>query len=171
MPLNPSRKKPEKEKKMLPTTARTAALVSHGELSLPLNSNTTSGPAPSFSASSCSSDSGSETGWADVNPSDDAAEKLKIVSLVDEEEFDDPLAMLEHCQKKAGFDFLEVKQRLGLGFEGAVRLVNFGEFYSCSSVSVVDLWIFAILFQIFFFFFFFLERPETEGDCQKPGSG
>ena len=106
---------------------------------LPLNGNMTPD-------ASCPSDSDSETGWADINPFDDAAEKLKILSLVDGEEFDNPLAMLEHCRQKAAFDFLELKERLGLGFEGAIRLVNFGEFYIHSSCSFVDFLRLALLF-------------------------
>ena len=57
---------------------------------------------------------------------DDEQEQVSIVSLLDDSVFQDALSMLAHCKNKFGFDFLSVRDRLGLDFHGCVKLINFG---------------------------------------------
>ncbi|KAL2759505.1 hypothetical protein ACRALDRAFT_1074227 [Sodiomyces alcalophilus JCM 7366] len=77
---------------------------------------------PDFSDDSASS-GGDEAEWLDVEPEED--EPLAIVSLLDDSVFPDVMSMLTHCKEKHGFDFLALRQRLGLDFYGTVKLVNF----------------------------------------------
>ncbi|KAK4040558.1 S-adenosyl-L-methionine-dependent methyltransferase [Parachaetomium inaequale] len=55
---------------------------------------------------------------------EDDQEQVSVVSLFDEKVFSDAPAMLAHCKDKFGFDFLAVRDRLGLDFLGCVRLIN-----------------------------------------------
>lgn len=81
------------------------------------------------------SSSDNEESWLDNNDAaagdesadDGEQEQVEIVSLLDDSVFPDAPAMLAHCKAKAGFDFLAVRDRLGLDFHGCVRLINFGE--------------------------------------------
>jgi protein arginine N-methyltransferase 3 len=59
---------------------------------------------------------------------DDEQEEVTVVSLFDEKTFPGALPMLAYCKDSFGFDFLAVRDRLGLDFHGCVRLINFGEF-------------------------------------------
>ncbi|EKD14655.1 uncharacterized protein L3040_000178 [Drepanopeziza brunnea f. sp. 'multigermtubi'] len=63
-----------------------------------------------------------DEGWEDAEPDH---EELNFVSLLDEDVFTDIHAMLKHCKDKHSFDFLEVRQRLGLDFYGNIKLVNY----------------------------------------------
>jgi protein arginine N-methyltransferase 3 len=59
---------------------------------------------------------------------DDEQEQVSIVSLFDDKVFPDAPSMLAYCKDKFGFDFLAVRDRLGLDFHGCVKLINLGEF-------------------------------------------
>ncbi|KAH9893759.1 S-adenosyl-L-methionine-dependent methyltransferase [Xylariomycetidae sp. FL2044] len=65
--------------------------------------------------------------WDDYDDDGDEEEEetQEVISLLDDLVFPDIMSMLEHCREKHGFDFLAVRQRLGLDFHGCVRLVNF----------------------------------------------
>jgi len=63
-----------------------------------------------------------EEGWVDAEPDE---EETPFISLLDDEVFLDIHSMLNHCKEKHGFDFLEIRQRLGLDFYGNIKLVNF----------------------------------------------
>jgi protein arginine N-methyltransferase 3 len=63
-----------------------------------------------------------EEGWEDAEPDNEATQ---FVSLFDKEVFTDVNAMLEHCKSKYSFDFLAVRQRLGLDFYGSIKLINY----------------------------------------------
>ena len=81
--------------------------------------------APSSSGSSEASDIlnlKDDEGWEDAEPDE---EETNFISLLDDEVFTDIMSMLNHCRDKYGFDFLEIRQRLGLDFYGNVKLVNF----------------------------------------------
>jgi protein arginine N-methyltransferase 3 len=58
---------------------------------------------------------------------DDEQEQVTIVSLLDDKVFPDAPAMLAYCKDKFGFDFIGVRDRLGLDFHGCVKLINLGE--------------------------------------------
>lgn len=70
--------------------------------------------------------SGSEgsEGWDDVDEGVDE-ESLEIVSLLDDKVFPDAQSMLEHLKGSFNFDFVAVRDRLGLDFYGSIKLVNF----------------------------------------------
>jgi protein arginine N-methyltransferase 3 len=53
-----------------------------------------------------------EEGWEDVEQEID--EQQPIVSLFSGETFRDVLTMLEHCKQNHDFDFLRVRQELGV---------------------------------------------------------
>lgn len=73
--------------------------------------------------------SGSEgsEGWDDVDEGGDE-ESLEIVSLLDDNVFPDAKSMLEHCKSTFNFDFVAVRDGLGLDFYGSIKLVNFSSF-------------------------------------------
>lgn len=75
--------------------------------------------------------SGSEgsEGWDDVDEGGDE-ESLEIVSLLDDKVFPDARSMLEHCKSSFNFDFVAVRDRLGLDFYGSIKLVNFSSLAS-----------------------------------------
>ncbi|KAM3069642.1 Ribosomal protein arginine N-methyltransferase rmt3 [Clarireedia jacksonii] len=82
--------------------------------------------APSDSGSSEPSDIldlKDDEGWEDAEPEDE--EQNQFVSLFDDVVFPDILAMLDYCKEKHGFDFLEVRQKLGLDFYGSIKLTNY----------------------------------------------
>lgn len=86
---------------------------------------TTQNPAPPSESSSEGSDfldMRNEEGWEDAEPD---VEETQFISLLDDEVFTDVLSMLDHCKAKHDFDFLAVRQRLGLDFYGSIKLVNF----------------------------------------------
>lgn len=70
--------------------------------------------------------SGSEgsEGWDDVDEGGDE-ESLEIVSLLDDKVFPDAQSMLEHLIGSFNFDFVAVRDRIGLDFYGSIKLVNF----------------------------------------------
>ncbi|KAH6621271.1 S-adenosyl-L-methionine-dependent methyltransferase [Chaetomium sp. MPI-SDFR-AT-0129] len=55
---------------------------------------------------------------------EDREESVPVVSLLDDQVFPDAASMLAHCREKHGFDFLAVRDGLGLDFLGCVRLIN-----------------------------------------------
>jgi len=61
---------------------------------------------------------------------DEDHEQISVVSLLDDKVFPDAPSMLAYCKEKFGFDFLAVRDQLGLDFHGCVRLINLGEFIS-----------------------------------------
>lgn len=63
-----------------------------------------------------------EEGWEDAEPDN---EVTQFISLLDGEVFTDITSMLDHCKAKYQFDFLEIRQTLGLDFYGSIKLVNF----------------------------------------------
>jgi protein arginine N-methyltransferase 3 len=63
-----------------------------------------------------------DEGWEDAEPEE---ETDTFISLLDDEVFTDIMQMLNHCKEKHNFDFLELRQRLGLDFYGNIKLVNF----------------------------------------------
>ncbi|KAK0103554.1 hypothetical protein ONS95_005571 [Cadophora gregata] len=63
-----------------------------------------------------------DEGWEDAEPDQ---EEFQFISLLDDEVFTDIHSMLKHCKEKHNFDFLEVRQKLGLDFYGNIRLVNY----------------------------------------------
>ncbi|CAK7229075.1 Ribosomal protein arginine N-methyltransferase rmt3 [Sporothrix bragantina] len=71
-----------------------------------------------------SSDSSDDEGWLDANPEDDE-EPLAVISLLDDRVFPDAASMVAYCKAEHGFDFLAVRDRLGLDFYGSVKLINF----------------------------------------------
>ncbi|KAF7950441.1 hypothetical protein EAE96_007726 [Botrytis aclada] len=82
--------------------------------------------APSDSGSSEASDIldlKDDEGWEDAEPEEE--EQNQFVSLLDDEVFTDMIAMIQHCKEKYGFDFLEVRQKLGLDFYGSIKLTNY----------------------------------------------
>ncbi|CAK7197770.1 Ribosomal protein arginine N-methyltransferase rmt3 [Sporothrix eucalyptigena] len=70
------------------------------------------------------SESSDEEGWLDANPEDDE-EPLAVISLLDDRVFPDAPSMVAYCKEEHGFDFLAVRDRLGLDFYGSVKLINF----------------------------------------------
>ncbi|KUJ23020.1 putative ribosomal protein arginine N-methytransferase rmt3 [Mollisia scopiformis] len=90
-----------------------------------------SGTAPGiekYAASSGSSETSDildlkdDEGWEDAEPDQ---EDTQFISLLGDEVFTDIEAMLNHCKEKYEFDFLEIRQRLGLDFYGNIKLVNY----------------------------------------------
>lgn len=79
---------------------------------------------------------GDEGDWLDVEPEED--EPLAIISLLDDCVFHDVKSMLDHCKTKHGFDFLTIRQKLGLDFYGTVKLVNFSSSLQETSQSGDD---------------------------------
>lgn len=81
--------------------------------------------------------SGSEgsEGWDDVDEGVDE-ESVEIVSLLDDKVFPDATSMLEHCKNSFNFDFVAVRDRLGLDFYGGIKLVNFSSLPFSDHVSV-----------------------------------
>lgn len=79
--------------------------------------------------------SGSEgsEGWDDVEEGADE-ESLEIVSLLDDKVFPDAQSMLEHLKDSFKFDFVAVRDRLGLDFYGSIKLVNFSSLSAHSHV-------------------------------------
>lgn len=84
-----------------------------------------------------------DEGWEDAEPEENGD---TFISLLDDEVFSDIMAMLNHCKDKYSFDFLELRQRLGLDFYGNIKLVNFirsqvhsGNPISSSTISREDL--------------------------------
>jgi protein arginine N-methyltransferase 3 len=75
------------------------------------------------------SSSDNEEDWLNkpCEEDEDDQEQVSVVSLLDEKVFPDAPAMLAYCKDKFGFDFLAVRDRLGLDFLGCVRLINLGE--------------------------------------------
>jgi protein arginine N-methyltransferase 3 len=77
------------------------------------------------------SSSDNEENWlnkpAAEDEEDDDQEQVSIVSLLDDKVFPDAPAMLAYCKDKFGFDFIGVRDRLGLDFHGCVKLINLGE--------------------------------------------
>ncbi|RDL37215.1 putative Ribosomal protein arginine N-methytransferase rmt3 [Venustampulla echinocandica] len=63
-----------------------------------------------------------DEGWEDAEPDE---EESQFISLLDDEVFTDIMSMLNHCKDKYSFDFLEVRQKLGLDFYGNIKLVNY----------------------------------------------
>jgi len=81
--------------------------------------------APASSGSSEASDIldlKDDEGWEDAEPDE---EETQFISLLDDEVFTDIMSMLNHCKDKYNFDFLEVRQRLGLDFYDNIKLVNY----------------------------------------------
>ena len=77
-------------------------------------------------SNSSRSESSDEEGWVDANPQDDE-EPQTVVSLLDDQVFPDVPSMIAYCKEKHNFDFIAVRDRLGLDFYGSVKLVNFSE--------------------------------------------
>lgn len=68
---------------------------------------------------------GSE-GWNDVEEDlDNEGENLEIVCLLNDKVFPDAVSMVKYCKDTYNFDFLAIRDRLGLDFYGAIKLVNF----------------------------------------------
>lgn len=63
-----------------------------------------------------------DEGWEDAEQDE---ERDTFISLLDDEVFTDIMQMLNHCKEKYNFDFLELRQRLGVDFYGNIKLVNF----------------------------------------------
>lgn len=79
-------------------------------------------PASESSENSDVLDLKDDEGWEDAEPD---VEETQFISLLDDEVFTDIHTMLKHCKEKHNFDFLEVRQRLGLDFYGNIKLVNY----------------------------------------------
>ncbi len=82
------------------------------------------------SDSSSVSSSDNEENWLN-KPGDEGEEEeqenVSVVSLFDDSVFPDAVSMVACCKMKHGFDFIAVRDRLGLDFHGCVKLVNLGE--------------------------------------------
>ena len=52
-----------------------------------------------------------DEGWEDVEPD---AEKVRIVSLFGDDEFDDVQTMLQHCKDEYQFDLVNIRKELGV---------------------------------------------------------
>lgn len=63
-----------------------------------------------------------DEGWEDAEPDE---EDIQFISLLDDEVFKDIQTMLTHCKEKYDFDFMDVRQKLGLDFYGTIKLVNY----------------------------------------------
>ncbi|KAF1813624.1 protein methyltransferase [Eremomyces bilateralis CBS 781.70] len=79
--------------------------------------------------SSVSSDSESDIldpradeGWEDVEPEE---EIISVKSFFDDRWFPDVKSMLEYCKQEHGFDFSDVRKRLGLDFYDTIKLINY----------------------------------------------
>ncbi|KAK3985793.1 S-adenosyl-L-methionine-dependent methyltransferase [Cladorrhinum sp. PSN332] len=103
------------------------------------------------SESSVSSSNNSDDGaWlqADQDDGDDFGEQetVQVISLLDDKVFDDAVAMIKYCKDKYKFDFLAVRDTLGLDFYGQVKLINYvrqrvheGKEVKAESITVEDL--------------------------------
>jgi protein arginine N-methyltransferase 3 len=83
-------------------------------------------------SSTTASSSDHEESWLTKSgdEDDDEIEQVSVVSLFDETRvFPSAAAMLADCKERYGFDFLAVRDRLGLDFHGCVRLINLGGFF------------------------------------------
>lgn len=85
------------------------------------------------------SSSDNEDNWLNKpgDEEDDEQEQVSIISLFDDKVFPDAPSMLAYCKDKFGFDFLAVRDRLGLDFHGCVRLINLGEFIHVSTYQYI----------------------------------
>ena len=79
-----------------------------------------------------------DEGWEDAELEE---ESDTFISLLDDEVFTDIMQMLKHCKEKHDFDFLELRQRLGLDFYGNIKLINFirSQVHSGNAVSSVTI--------------------------------
>ncbi|KAK4222489.1 S-adenosyl-L-methionine-dependent methyltransferase [Podospora fimiseda] len=82
------------------------------------------------SESSISSSNNSDDGaWlqADQDDGDDFGEQetVQVISLLDDKVFDDAVAMIQYCKDKYKFDFIALRDTLGLDFYGQVKLINY----------------------------------------------
>ncbi|GAB1313120.1 Ribosomal protein arginine N-methyltransferase rmt3 [Madurella fahalii] len=84
---------------------------------------------PRASDSGSASSSDNEEEWLnnhhDSDEDDGEQETVSVVSLLDDRVFPDAQAMLAYCKDKFGFDFIAIRDRLGLDFHGCVKLINF----------------------------------------------
>lgn len=87
-------------------------------------------PHPDSLTSGSSSDNDEDWLSKPGEEDEDDQEEISVVSLFDDKTFPDASSMLAYCKDKFGFDFLGVRDSLGLDFHGCVKLINFGE---CSS--------------------------------------
>jgi protein arginine N-methyltransferase 3 len=96
---------------------------------------------PRVSDSESVSSSDNEEDWlnkpGEEDGDDDEHEQVSVVSLFDDSVFPDAPSMLAYCRDKHGFDFVRVRDRLGLDFHGCVRLVNFGGLIQVQKPSTV----------------------------------
>ncbi|KAK4154137.1 S-adenosyl-L-methionine-dependent methyltransferase [Chaetomidium leptoderma] len=79
------------------------------------------------SDSESASSSDNEEDWlnkAGDEDDEEEHEQVSVVSLFDDKVFPDAPAMLAYCKDKFGFDFVGVRDRLGLDFHGCVKLIN-----------------------------------------------
>ncbi|KAL2160264.1 hypothetical protein VTH06DRAFT_1437 [Thermothelomyces fergusii] len=79
------------------------------------------------SGSSSGSSSDNDEDWLTKpgEEDEDDQEEVSVVSLFDDRVFPDAPSMLAYCKDRFGFDFLAVRDSLGLDFHGCVRLINF----------------------------------------------
>ncbi|KAL2170033.1 hypothetical protein VTG60DRAFT_5373 [Thermothelomyces hinnuleus] len=79
------------------------------------------------SDSSSGSSSDNDEDWLNKpgEEDEDDQEQVSVISLFDDRVFPDAPSMLAYCKDKFAFDFLAVRDSLGLDFHGCVRLVNF----------------------------------------------
>lgn len=77
----------------------------------------------------------SDSGWVDTHS--DHEEQPPVVSLLDNEVFPDVLSMLTYCREKYSFDFLGVRQELGLDddFHGTVKLINYSWYFHSNQMT------------------------------------
>jgi protein arginine N-methyltransferase 3 len=66
-----------------------------------------------------------DEGWEDAEPD---IEETQFKSLLDDEVFSNIPEMLKHCKEKHNFDFLAIRQKLGLDFYGNIKLINYIRF-------------------------------------------
>ena len=108
------------------------------------------------SGSSGSDSSESEKEWREGGEEEEEEdeEQVSISCLLDDSVFSDAASMLAHCKEKHGFDFLAVRDRLGLDFYGTIKLVNFSE-----SLRVDDMFAHALAHPVLF--------AQSVGVCLK----
>ncbi|KAK4461779.1 S-adenosyl-L-methionine-dependent methyltransferase [Cladorrhinum samala] len=86
-------------------------------------------PSESSASSSNNSENGRDDAWlqADQDDGDDFGEQetVQVISLLDDKVFDDAVAMIKYCKDKYRFDFLAIRDNLGLDFYGQVKLINY----------------------------------------------
>ncbi|MCJ1224960.1 hypothetical protein MMC12_001607 [Toensbergia leucococca] len=63
-----------------------------------------------------------DEGWEDAEPDE---EEVSIVSLFSDRAFLNVPSMLQHCKEAYDFDFLKVRDELGLDFLDMIKLVNY----------------------------------------------